>query len=178
MEQEVRVMKDLYMIIVVIAIFFLGYDVLIRRGLSRGKKQKKQKKEVIHRQKLRIMAENHGLLEDLTPAIRCALDSHPQIKIESGCASRARIIEGLQDGSVDLAFLAERKMDSLPDGIASVCIPNQGHTGTFSGSDRSAVTDVVAVWDENRVLLARDQILQIIEDEQCMQNFGYCDYPN
>jgi len=170
---EVSRMKDIALLIAVVATFVYGYYVMKRLDDMRLEYRcLRAEGNRAANGTIRIAAETRQMLNSVKPALDHCSDIHLGIQLSVRRNSTKRLLRRLSGKRLDIALMSEETAKRL--GREFTCIPVFTEKRTDSCSDQGA--PIYAVYRKNILSQLRDRVLFYLETEHCRLKTGYCDY--
>lgn len=171
-------MKDLALILIMLASFILGYFLMVkidsfieenRRLTHTGNRR--------NRVYIRIAAGSPTLLDSISEQLAAYSRADPLVEFFLSSGKTERILQKLMAGAVDIAVLEEDAF-SLREPFAMFRIPLRTAVPLSMVSVKNIGEEKWAcvVWNKSMQSKARDRVLFAIEAEYCSVKCGYADY--
>ena len=171
-------MKELFLILIMLAIFGFGYYLMAKIDSFI-----EENRRLIHaenrqnRAHIRIAAESPMLLDSISVQLTSYSRANPFVEFFLSSGKAERILQKLMDGTLDIAILAEDAF-SLREPFAMFRIPLRTAVPLSMVSVKNIGEEKWAcvVWNKSMQSKARDRVLFAIEAEYCSVKCGYADY--
>lgn len=165
-------MKELVLILLILAVFILGYILMTKSSLFIEGKSRLIPVPQNRRRRVRIAAENPLLLESVTSA----LEGAPRISILPSRGKAEQLMEQLMDEELDLVLLTEQQSQLINDNCTSLLIPYEKKIAHLPDGISENAPQIRVVWKKDTVYLNRDRVIFALEKKYCRLNTGYADY--
>ncbi len=174
-------MKDLLLIPMMLAVFALGYYIMMRVDRFIEENQRLIDEESRNGQcHIRISAESPMLLDSVAPALESCSEADPHIAFFLSSGRAKRLLEKLMEEQIDILLLTEEHTEQLNQQYASVLIPYQ-KTKLFASSLNLPVENldeeiwIGVVWKKSLKSRNRDRVIFALENEPCSLKGRYAD---
>lgn len=166
-------MKDIALLIAVVATFVYGYYVMKRLDdIMFEYRRLRAKGNSMANGTIQIAAESRQMLSSVKSALDHCSDIHPGIHVSVRINSTKRLLRKLSGRSIDIALLSEETARRLGREFASIPIPAEKQMDACAES----TVPVYAVYRKNVSSQLRDRVIFCLETEHCRLKTGYCDY--
>ena len=170
---EVGRMKDIALLIAVVATFVYGYYVVKRLDDMRLEYRRlRAEGNRAAKGSIRIAAETRQMLNSVKPALDHCSDIHPGIQLSVRRNSTKRLLRRLSGKRLDIALMSEKTTKGLGREFACVPIPVEKQMDTCAES----TVPIYAVYRKNILSQLRDRVIFYLETEHCRLKTGYCNY--
>lgn len=175
-------MKDLFLILIVLAGFAFGYYIMTKVDRFIEENQRLILDESRNGQrKVRIGAESPMLLDSVTSALDSCSNADVRIAFFLSSGKKTRLLEKLRAEQIDIVLVAEDRTEQLGREYASLRIPHERNATsvTFLGlpvEDLNEDSWIQVVWNKRTKSKDRDRVIFALENEHCRLKCGYADY--
>ena len=170
---EVSRMKEIALLIAVVATFVYGYYVMKRLDDRRLEYRcLRAEGNRAANGTIRIAAETRQMLSSVKPALDHCSDIHPGIQLSVRRNSTKRLLRRLSGKRLDIALMSEETTKGLGREFACVPIPVEKQMDTCAES----TVPIYAVYRKNILSQLRDRVIFYLETEHCRLKTGYCNY--
>lgn len=166
-------MKDLVLILSMLAIFVFGYFLMkkVDEFITENQRRIATESRAEHC-KVRIAAENAMLLNCVTAALEVCSEANPCMEFFFSSGKPDRLLQKLSDETMDLVLLSENSVESLQDNCAFVKIPCEGLHVTESAlglpiENLDEENYLYVVWNKQVKSKNRDRVIFTLENEYC-----------
>ncbi len=162
-------MKDLFLIPIMMAVFAFGYFVMVKIDafIEENRRLIEQENRKNHSQ-IRIAAESAALLDSVAAQLESCSDADPYLEFFLSTGKADRILQRVQDGTMDIALITEEKADHIGDAYGTFRIPC--HTGIvifpmlgLPVENLDEENRICIVWNKAVQSKSRDRVLFAIE---------------
>lgn len=175
-------MKDLLLILVTLATFAFGYFVVVKTGAFFDENQRLTERETRHnRPHIRIAAESPALLNAITPQLEACSSANPCLEFFLSTGKAERILQKLNEGSLDIALLSDETAARIGKSYGSVRILCQAEPVYLQSLNlpveaMEGESWIHVVWNREIFSKERDRVVFALEAEYCTLKHGYADY--
>ena len=124
-------MRDWFLIPVLAIIFVFTYFAVNRFRVLGQIRHQKKRQNPNKKCRIRIGAENHALLNRITPALEYCEEALPHVEFSTNCENHHFLFRRLKEEALDIALIAEEHKEAIPSEFLFIPIPN--HPGTSGG---------------------------------------------
>lgn len=175
-------MKDLFLILILLATFAFGYYVVIRFGdfIEENQRLIAEGNRNNHC-KIRIAAETPMLLHSVASALESCSESAPHIEFFLSSGRANCLLDKLINERIDILLLADDNTDSLGQQYASVLIPYKKkkllvNSLGLSVENHDEEKWIRVVWKKSLKSKNRDRVVAALEIEHYRLKSGYANY--
>ncbi len=175
-------MKDLFLILILLATFAFGYYVVAKfedfidenqRRVADGNRN--------GRCHIHIASENPILFNSVASALENCSEAAPYIEFFLSCGKRKYLLDKLLNEKIDILLLSEECSEQLEPQYASALIPceeKEGYTTSLGLSVENLDKEkwIRVVWKKSLKSKNRDRVIAALEMEHYRLKCGYADY--
>ena len=175
-------MKDWFMIPLVLAVFAFGYYVMKKVDLFIEENQRLIAAENLNSScGVHIAAENPMLFNSIASALEHCSEADPYIEFFLSSGRSHRLLEKLAEEQIDILLLNEEHAKQIEPQFASILIPyvkakTFGSTFGLPIENLDEESGICVVWKRNKQSKNRDRVIFALENEHCRMKCGYADY--
>lgn len=175
-------MKDLFLILILLATFAFGYYVVVRFGDFIEENQRLIAEGNRNSQcKIHIAAETPMLLNSIASALESYSESAPHVEFFLSSGQINHLLDKLINERIDILLLADDSTEPLGQQYASVLIPYEKTkklvtTLGLTVENLDAEKWIRVVWKKSLKSKNRDRVITALEMEHCRLKCGYADY--
>lgn len=175
-------MKDLVLILIVLAMFVFGYFVMVKVDFFIEENQRLIKNENRNgKSKVRIAAENPMLLDSVASALECCSNAETHIAFFLSSGKKTRLLEKLRSDQIDIVLVVEDCTQQLGKEYAFLRIPYEKTEASISClglpvEDLDEGSWIQVIWNKKTKSKDRDRVIYALENEHCRLKCSYADY--
>lgn len=175
-------MKDLFLILILLATFAFGYYDVVRFGDFIEENQRLIAEGNRNSQcKIHIAAETPMLLNSIASALESYSESAPHVEFFLSSGQINRLLDKLINERIDILLLADDSTEPLGQQYASVLIPYEKTkmlvtTLGLTVENLDEEKWIRVVWKKSLKSKNRDRVITALEMEHCRLKCGYADY--
>ena len=166
-------MKDLFLILILLATFAFGYYVVVRFGDFIEENQRLIAEGNRNSQcKIHIAAETPMLLNSIASALESYSESAPHVEFFLSSGQINHLLDKLINERIDILLLADDSTEPLGKQKTKMLVTTLGLTVENPDEEKW----IRVVWKKSLKSKNRDRVITALEMEHCRLKCGYADY--